>query len=227
MTAFTQTGAQAFNARTSRALPTRWLRVGEAIALPASALRLTRNEEIYGEGDTADYVYQVVSGAVRTARFLDDGRRQIGAFLLPGGVFGLEPGSTHRFTAEAISETEILMVKRATLDKALSGNAEALRQLWALTAADLQQLQDQLLLLGRKSAQERVAAFLLEMSKRAQKAQSVHLPMSRNDIADYLGLTIETVSRTLSQLERRQIIRLSGSREIALCDRAALVALDA
>ncbi len=206
--------------------PSNGFRIGEHLELPAIAMAYGRNEEIYGEGEPAEFVYKVVRGAVRTTRYLEDGRRQVGAFCLPGDIFGIEAGETHRFSAEAIVGSQVLMIRRSALEKAVSQDARAARQLWALTSSQLEQMQDQLMLLGRKSALERVVAFLLEMSRRKPVKGAVDLPMSRNDIADYLGLTIETVSRTFSQLERTQAIALQSSRSVLLND-AALTRLDA
>jgi CRP/FNR family nitrogen fixation transcriptional regulator len=141
---------------------------------------------------------------------------------LPQDIFGVEAGDTHRFTAEAIVDTEVRLVKRSVLEAATSKDIRAARALWTLTSVHLEKLQDQVLLLGRKSALERVAAFLLEMVQRKPNGTAVDLPMSRNDIADYLGLTIETVSRTLTQLERTKAIALPSSRHIVLCNQSAL-----
>ena len=203
------------------AVMTRFIRIADHLELPATPMTFSRNEEIYGEGELAEFVYQVVCGAVRTARYLEEGRRQVGGFFLPGDIFGVEAGECHRFSAEAITDTEIILVRRAAVDKAASQDPRAARQLWAMTSAKLEQLQDQLMLLGRMTASERVAAFLLDMSKRSTSA-AVDLPMPRNDIADYLGLTIETVSRTFSQFKRAQTISLKSSRNVVLRNRAAL-----
>src|ERR1700722_7502334 len=173
----------------------------------------SRNEEIFAEEEEADFVYQVISGAVRDVRIMSDGRRQIGAFHLAGDVFGLECGEFHRYGAEAVIDSEIALVRRSALEQA---DAAVALRLWAITSHDLQRLQDHMLLLGRKSAVERVATFLVTMASRGPAGQVVDLPMSRTDIADYLGLTIETVSRTLTQLERDQAISMSGSRHIVL-----------
>jgi CRP/FNR family nitrogen fixation transcriptional regulator len=204
-----------------------WLQIGDYLELPAIPMAFGRNEEIYGEGESAEFVYKVVRGAIRTARYMEDGRRQIGAFHLPGDIFGYEGGGTHRFSAEAVADCEVLLVKRTVLDKAVGENPNAARQLWGLTSARLEQLQDQLMILGRMTAAERVSAFLLDMSKRESSAATVDLPMPRNDIADYLGLTIETVSRIFSQLKRAQTITLTGSRNVLLRNRTALAGLNA
>ena len=184
-----------------------------------------RNGEIYGEGESADYVYKVVSGAVRTYKVLNDGRRQINAFYLPGDCFGLELGDEHTWSAEAIVGATIAMVKRSAVLSASKRDGEVARQLWSMTAGQLDEARNHALLLI-KSAQERVAAFLLEMSQRLADSDSVELPMGRQDIADYLGLTIETVSRTLTQLENRRTIELLTSRVIALRNRSVLSRLN-
>jgi CRP-like cAMP-binding protein len=189
-------------------------------------MSFTRNAEIYGEGEPADYLYKVASGTVRTYKVLSDGRRQIGAFYMPGDVFGLETSDEHTFSAEAISDSKVLVIKRSTLVALAGRDNEVARQLWALTGLELSRVQDHILLLI-KTAQERVAGFLLEMADRACSGNSLELPMSRQDIADYLGLTIETVSRTLTILENAAAIELPSSRRIVLRNRSALSRLNA
>jgi CRP-like cAMP-binding protein len=184
-----------------------------------------RNGEIYGEGEAADYVYKVISGAVRTYKVLNDGRRQINSFYLPGDCFGLELGDEHTWSAEAIVGSTIAMVKRSAVLSASKRDGEVARHLWSMTAGQLDEARNHALLLI-KSAQERVAAFLLEMSERLPQSDSVELPMGRQDIADYLGLTIETVSRTLTQLEHTRTIELLTSRLIALRNRSVLSRLN-
>lgn len=186
-----------------------------------------RDEEIYGEDEPADYVYQVVSGAVRTYKLLSDGRRQIGAFHLPGDVFGLESGgSVHRLTAEAIIDTTVRLVKRRSLETAAETNVEVAHKLWTMTAGDLRHAENHMLLLGRKTATERVATFLLEMDRRLATAGMMALPMCRRDIGDYLGLTLETISRTLSQLNAQGVLEFSGARQIVLRNRQRLANMD-
>ena len=184
------------------------------------------NSEIYGENEPADYLYKVISGTVRTYRILSDGRRQIGAFYLPGDIFGLEVGAEHHFSAEAITDAKVLVIKRSALVSLANRDGDVARQLWSFTARELQRVQDHVLLLI-KSAQQRVASFLLEMADRLANAETVELPMSRQDIADYLGLTIETISRTLTQLETEAAIALPTSRRIVLRNRKALDRLNA
>jgi CRP/FNR family transcriptional regulator, nitrogen fixation regulation protein len=201
-------------------------RLGSSLDLMGAPMPFARNMEIYGENEPAEYIYKVVSGAVRTYRVLNDGRRQIGAFLLPGDMFGLEAGATHGTSAEAIADSVVLVIKRSAVVALAERDPEVARQMWTLTAQELGRVQNHMLLLIR-NAQERIAAFLLEMAERAPGADSVELPMSRQDIADYLGLTIETVSRTLTLLEAEAAIALPTSRRVVLRNRSALKQLNA
>jgi len=198
----------------------------DPIEMMGAAMPFARNAEIYGENEPAEYVYKVVSGAVRTHKILADGRRQIGGFYLPGDVFGLESGDEHTFAAEAITASKVMIVKRSTLLTMAARDGNVARKLWALTSGELRRLQNHTLALI-KTAQERVVGFLFEMAARGSADNQVDLPMSRQDIADYLGLTIETVSRTLSQLQSSAAIDLPNSRCIVLRNRAALGRLNA
>ena|SRR5215211_1345431 len=199
---------------------------GGSIELMGAPMSFSRNEEIYAEGEPADYFYQVVSGTVRTYKILADGRRQIGAFYLPGDMFGLESAEEHAFSAEAIADAKVLVIKRSAVVALAQRDSDVAHQLWAVTARELQRVQEHVLLLI-KTAQERVVGFLLEMAERARDDNEVELPMSRQDIADYLGLTIETVSRTLTHLATTAAIEVPTSRRIVLRNRAALSRLNA
>jgi CRP/FNR family nitrogen fixation transcriptional regulator len=200
-----------------------------------SSARVSLNEfsykkgcEIFGEKEPADYVYQVVSGAVRSYKLLSDGRRQIGAFHLTGDIFGLEIGTDHRFTAEAIVNTTVRLMKRTSLERVAESDAMVARNLLSMTTTNLRHAEDHMLLLGRKTSLERVAAFLMEMDKRSTAAGILALPMCRRDIADYLGLTLETVSRALSRLHGFGILGFIGNnqRQIVLLDRKKLASFD-
>jgi len=195
--------------------------------LIATEFSYRKDEEIYGEDEPAEYVYQVISGSVRSYKLLSDGRRQIGAFHLPGDVFGLESGSVHRLAAEAIVDTTVRLVKRRSLEQAATVDVNVARKLWAMTAGDLRHAEDHMLLLGRKTAMERVATFLLEMDRRLSVTGMMALPMCRRDIGDYLGLTLETVSRALSQLHSQGVLGFSGARQIVLRNRQHLRSMDA
>lgn len=191
------------------------------IEMMGAAVPFARNAEIYGDNEPAEYVYKVLTGSVRTYKVLSDGRRQIGAFYLSGDIFGLEVGDEHSLSAEAIVDCKVLVIKRSVLVALAARDSEVARQLWTMTAGELQRAQDHIMLLV-KTAQERVAGFLLEMASRGRAGNEVDLPMSRQDIADYLGLTIETVSRTLTQLENNAAIEVPTSRRIVLRNRGAL-----
>ena len=196
------------------------------LGLMGAPMRFARNNEIYGEHEPSEYLYQVISGAVRTYRMLDDGRRQISAFYLPGDIFGVEAGEIHLCSAEAICDSQILVAKRSAVMTRAEHEKSLARQLWMLTMRELQRVQEHSLALI-KSAEERVAGFLLEMAGRNSAGVAVELPMSRQDIADYLGLTIETVSRTFTQFVHSGTIALETSRRIQLRNRPALNRLNA
>ena len=195
------------------------------IEMMGTLMPFSRNTEIYGEGESVEFIYKVVSGAVRTYKVLMDGRRQVGSFYLPGDIFGLESGEDHTFSAEAVVNSKVLMIKRGHLDAVASRESDVARQVLGAMRRELRRLQDHILLLV-KSAQERVAGFLLEMAERSESHGEIELPMSRQDIADYLGLTIETVSRTLTSMESASMIALPSARRVVLCDRAALARLN-
>ena len=180
-----------------------------------------RNEQIYREKEPSDCFYKVVSGTIRTCRVLIDGRRQIGAFYLPGDTFGLESGEKRAFSAEAVSDATVLVVNRRAMVSLAAWDDDMAYDLWTLMARELQLAQDHVGLLI-KTAPERVASFLLEMAERIPSRDEVELPMSRQDIADYLGLTIETVSRMLTQFESASVIALPCSKRIVLRNHAAL-----
>ena len=180
--------------------------------------------EIYGEAEPADYIYQVKKGAVRSYKLLSDGRRQIAAFHMVGDIFGLEIGGSHRLTADALLETTLRLLKRQSLEDLANGDAAVARTLLSMTTDNLQHAENHLLLLGRKNSTEKVAAFLIEMDRRLTARGVMTLPMSRRDIADYLGLTLETVSRALSKMHCIGVLdfRSQSQREIAILDRPRL-----
>jgi CRP/FNR family nitrogen fixation transcriptional regulator len=184
-------------------------------------LRHARDEEIFGEGEDADHVYQVISGSVRTCRTLRDGRRQIDEFHFAGDYFGIEPGDLHRVSAEAMTETTVRMVRRGALSQLATQRPDVAQALFRLTVEGLKRSQDHVLMLGRKSARERVVGLLVDLADRTG-GDELDIPMSRQDMADYLGLTIETVSRTLTQLQADGVIAIPTTRHIVLRDGAAL-----
>jgi len=165
-------------------------------------IRFVRNETIFNEGDDATSCYKVVSGAVRLCKHMTDGRRQIADFLLAGDIFGFMQLGQYKFTAEAVSDVVLMRYPQRQVAQ-LSSTTPGLRgRLLVLFSERIMSMQDQLLMLGRQTATERVASFLLQMAQRsdAEEGLAFELPMSRQDIADYLGLTIETVCRVLSAL---------------------------
>lgn len=198
----------------------------EPLDCMGACMTFERNAEIFAENDLAEYLYKVVSGAVRTCRLTSDGRRHIGAFYLPGDVFGFEAGAFHRVCAEALRDCKIRVVRKSRYLARAEADSEFFARLWEHTVRHLERAENHMFLLGRKCAQERIAAFLLDMAKRLPDGNVLELPMSRQDIADYLGLTIETVSRTLTQMERDRILAIPASRRIVLRNRHALVQMN-
>ena len=192
-----------------------------AINRTAFRKRFTSNEEIFGASEGADYLYKIVSGCVRSYTVLEDGRRLIAAFYLPGEIFGLEPTERHLFSGEAVTNAKILVIDRNEVMRSAAQENAVAGALWAHVANELHRTQSHLLLLN-KSASERVVTFLLEMDNRLQLRDENGLPMCRQDIADYLALSSETVSRKLTKLESASAIALRTTRHIVLRDRAVL-----
>jgi CRP/FNR family transcriptional regulator, nitrogen fixation regulation protein len=186
-------------------------------------LHFTQDAEIYAEGDESLYMYKVVSGMVRTCKFQNDGRRHIDAFHKQGDIFGFELGAEHALSAEAVTDCMVVPYRRRLLE-AQAGYDEAMAvQLYTYAMRTLERTRQHAQLLGRGSAPQKLAVFLTELA--GARGDEVELAMTRQDIADYLGLTIETVSRTLSHLERDGTIRILAARRIELSDRAVLRSL--
>lgn len=194
----------------------------ESLGLAAS---FTRDAEIYEENHPAEFLYKVIDGTVRTYKELSDGRRQIGAFYMAGDFFGLED-EVRAFSAEAVTDAQLVAIKRSTLVALAAEENDVARQLWVLTSRELERTRNHILLMV-ESAEQRLAAFLIEMADRLDSSDDIELPMGRRDIADYLGLTIETVSRTFTHLEKMTLIALPTSRRVALRNRPALQQLAA
>ena len=190
-------------------------------------VRYARNETIFNDGDEAANCYKVVSGAVRLCKHMSDGRRQIADFLLAGDFFGFMQFGNYKFTAEAVGDV-VLMCYPQTQVARLSNSMPNLRgRLLVLQSQRLLGMQDHLVMLGRKTAKERVASFLLHIAERSDAEEDLpfELPMSRQDIADYLGLTIETVCRMLTELKRERVIGIPSLNKLVLNDVEALEAM--
>ncbi len=189
-------------------------------------VRYKAHEPIFGEGEPAGHVYNVTAGMVKIYKLMPDGRRQITGFLGVGDFLGMAIGDTYAYSAETLTEARLCRFQRSKLEALLIELPQLQRRLFIMASTELRAAQDQMLLLGRKTARERLCSFLLYMSERAvrsgQKASPVLLPMTRSDIADYLGLTIETVSRTLTQLKSRGLISLLPGSKVRLDDPRAL-----
>lgn len=177
---------------------------------PAPVQFLPPETEIYAQGESCGKLYRVEFGAVRVYRLLSDGRRQISAFHLTGEIFGFETDQVHQFFAETLCSTSISTLRLT------SGQNDMASELLPLALKSLVRTQQHLLVLGRQNALERIAAFLLDMSERQGDLQPIELPMSRIDMADYLGLTIETVSRALSRLKKSGVIRMPSLRSVEI-----------
>jgi CRP/FNR family nitrogen fixation transcriptional regulator len=199
---------------------------GDALldVIEAMGVRMSfgKDEEIYGQGEEADLVYRIVRGHVRTVRCMADGRRQVGGFHGVGDVFGVEAGAEHRFSAEALDDCVLMVLRRSVLRSQAAADPRIERRLWALTVHELEMAQEHMLLLGRKTACEKVASFLLVM---AADEDCIELAMGRQDMADYLGLTIETVSRMLTQLQCSGFIAFPQTRRLKVRDRRGLADL--
>jgi CRP/FNR family transcriptional regulator, anaerobic regulatory protein len=175
-------------------------------------------QTIVVEGDPANHYYRIVSGTVRLYQSIADGRRQVIDFLSQGDVFGLTGVEHHALSVEAVSRVTMIRYARRSIEPALDSDAELARRLFQLACTELRRAQRQMLLLGRKTADERIASFLLRLAENAAGGWSrvISLSMSRLDIADHLGLTIETVSRTFSRLRREGLIGLPSRHEVEL-----------
>lgn len=196
--------------------------LGEAPALNDLGMRLcfARNETIFSEGDEADYSYKVLSGVIRLCKHMADGRRQIADFVLAGDFCGLVSLDEHRFTAEAVSDVVVLAYPRHQVSSLGEKSPEMRNWMMASLTQSLVGMQDHLVMLGRQTAKERVVSFLLMLAHRAgaDEGTVIELPMTRQDVADYLGLTIETVCRVLSELRRASIIELPSLNRVVLND---------
>jgi len=179
---------------------------------------LTAGEALCWQGDAATQVYTLTRGVLRLSKLLSDGRRQVAGFAFPGDFLGVTMEDEHPFTAEAVDDAELCQFSRARFDAFVEGHPELERRLYSAAARELSATRDQLMLLGRKTAAERLATFILQMTRRTGQTAGAplqaSLPMSRMDMADYLGLRIETVSRELGALKAARLVRMTGVHEL-------------
>lgn len=185
-----------------------------------TTIEIPAHQPIFDEADPAEHVYNVTGGAVKIYKLLPNGRRQVTGFLLPGDFLGLTHKEAYAYSAEALVATRLCRFSRRRLEGLLDEMPKLEQRLLGMASHELAAAQDQMILLGRKSARERVVSFLLMMSASASRrglpADPVVLPMNRSDIADYLGLTIETVSRTFTQLRKQKLIELLDEKQVRL-----------
>lgn len=193
----------------------------EAFAVAASPVRSTlrAGDEIFRQGDRATMVYRVLNGAAISYRLLNDGRRQVTEFHVAGDFLGLEAGMEYRTTAEALGGATVAAVRRTELARLAANDIGLARALWQMSVRAFHRSEDHAMILARQAATERVAAFLLDYADRAGAVEVVDLPMTRQDMADHLGLTIHTVSRTLSQLQDQGLIEARSTRHVRLLRR--------
>jgi CRP/FNR family transcriptional regulator len=192
-----------------------------------SCIRIRAGQPLFHEGDPASRVFTLTHGTLKLYKLLPDGRRQVTGFVHPGDFLGVSVNDEHAFTAEAMEQAQLCAFPRGRFDDFTEEHPEMERELYRLAAHELAAAQQQMVLLGRKTAAERFATFLLTLAERAERngseeARFVDLPMSRSDIADYLGLTKETVSRVLALLKKQRLIRLEALDRIEILDRAGL-----
>jgi CRP-like cAMP-binding protein len=186
-------------------------------------VRVRRRLEIYRQGDPTEFCWRIVTGCVRTVTLMDDGRRQVGEFLWPGDLLGMDDLDTHGFDAEAVTHVTLRRYPRRMVEAQAQSHAGFARRLRAIAAVKLRNVRQQMILLGRKTATEKIASFLVDMDHRstASNCRLVELPMNRGDIADHLGMSVETVYRTLVHLQHNGIVAILHS-GIELRDRVAL-----
>jgi CRP/FNR family transcriptional regulator len=201
---------------------------GEMAMLDSVGTRVTvaRDATLFYEGDLAEHWYKVVSGAIRICKVLPDGRRQLADFFLPGDLVGFDLGESHAFAAEAVTDSVVIKFPRRRVETLVNENPRLGRALLSLAIERLAAAQSQMVLLGRKNATERLASFLLGLIERTGQGDAaepaIALTMTRADIADYLGLTIETVSRTFARLKQLNAISLPHPQRVIVRDRERL-----
>jgi CRP/FNR family transcriptional regulator, nitrogen fixation regulation protein len=181
----------------------------------------SKGSQIYGAGNPADYLYSIISGVARCYRVTADGRRQIVGFYVPGDLFGFGCGDKHILSIDAVSKTSVRIMRRTALTSLAARDVEVAQRLWIGLVEELCRNQRHILRLGT-TARARIASFLLELDRRTSNTGTVELAIPRQDMADYLSITIETASRTLTQLARMSAIAFFGARKIEILNHKLL-----
>ena len=201
----------------------------QEVAAISQTLEMAPGDPLFDEGECADQVYNVTAGTMKIYKLLPDGRRQVTGFLFPGDFLGLANNDTYAYSAEAVTHATLCRFPRTKLDKLLERHPKMEKRLLSIASHELAVAQEQMLLLGRKTAKEKIASFLLNLSERAesrgQTGNPVSVPMSRTDIGDFLGLTTETVSRTFTNLRTSGAIALRNGGKVEIQDRDSLSAI--
>lgn len=186
----------------------------------SSQIVLSTGATLFEEGAPAEAVFNVTAGTLKVFKLLPDGRRQVTGFLAAGDFLGLANRDVYSYSAEAVTDCRLCRFQRRKLEGLLQRHPEMERRLLGMASNELAEAQEQMLLLGRKTAKERIASFLLILSRRAKRrgepGDPVDVPMSRTDIADFLGLTTETVSRTFTRLKADGTIQLLPAGKVRL-----------
>ncbi len=199
----------------------------EVLDAASTRLGFEPDETILFESDPADFAFNITEGVARVSKMLPDGRRQITGFLHPGDFLGLSYQDCYAYSAEAVTTVKVCRFRKAELNRIMRDHPDLEHRLLSMANNELALAHERMLLLGRKSAAEKVASFLLSLPRQEERMDEIDLPMTRGDIADFLGLTLETVSRTLSGFVRQQIVRNATPRIIVVLDMARLSALAA
>jgi CRP-like cAMP-binding protein len=181
-----------------------------------SPLAVPQNQTIFSQGEPVDYAYKIVRGVVRLCKHLPDGRRQIAQFLFPGDYFSFVTIGDHGFSAEAVVDLSLLSFPQERIERLCRENPALRNRLFQMLSQRIHDIQNHLTIVGRQTAKERVAGFLLLLQDRLGSGGNINIPMNRHDIADYLSLTMETVSRTLSGLKSAGIIAIPDQHRLEL-----------
>ncbi|MGK2740516.1 cyclic nucleotide-binding domain-containing protein [Tepidicaulis sp. LMO-SS28] len=202
------------------------------LALHSRHRAIDAGETVFFEGDPTEAYYVVMDGALKLYKLLADGRRQITGFLFKGDFLGLAYCEDHSFSAEALKDSKLCQLPKGQFEAMADESGALGRRLLSIATSGVACAQEQMLLLGRKTAAERLASFLLWLSSAQGRggddsADLISVPMSRADMADYLGLTVETVSRTVTKFKTGKLIRLQAQNGIEICDRGELEAIAA